>query len=240
MPPLRTIRRDLDTTTSWRDPLRLGAVALLAAIAIGLSLWQAPTTAMGFGFAAGIAATTAGLWAAALGLMRVTRRHFPRRARYAVRQGVANLFRPRNQTLAVTLALGFGVFLISLLYVVQHTLLDRFRVDAADDRPNLVMFDIQRDQKDGVRAVLEAAGLPILQETPIVPARIHALNDRTVDEILATPGAFRYGRWALRREYRHTYRDTLVRSEELIAGSWWDPDPARDRPTVGRRSLRGS
>jgi putative ABC transport system permease protein len=30
--------------------------------------------------------------------------------------------------------------------------------------------------------------------------------------------------WALRREYRSTYRDTLVASERLIAGRWWIMD----------------
>ncbi len=28
--------------------------------------------------------------------------------------------------------------------------------------------------------------------------------------------------WAFRREYRSTYRDTLVSSERLVAGKWWD------------------
>jgi putative ABC transport system permease protein len=29
------------------------------------------------------------------------------------------------------------------------------------------------------------------------------------------------GNWAVRREYRSTYRDTLVASERLVAGRWW-------------------
>ncbi len=221
VPPLRTIRRDLEPESGRRDPLRLVVAAGLVALVVGVSLWQAPNRAIGLGFAAGIGVTILGLWLAAFGLIRGMRRFFPHRARYAFRQGVANLFRPRNQTLAVTLALGFGVFLISLLYVVQHTLLDRFRIDARTDRPNLVLFDIQTDQRAGVRAVLEEHGLPVIQETPIVPARIHALNDRTVEEILTTPGAWQYERWALRREYRHTYRDTVVSSETVTAGEWW-------------------
>ena len=221
VPPLRTIRRDLEPEAGRRDPLRLVVAAGLAALTVALSLWQAPTRATGLGFAAAIGITILGLWLAALGLIHGVRRFFPHGARYAFRQGVANLFRPRNQTLAVTLALGFGVFLISLLYVVQHTLLDQFRLDARADRPNLVLFDIQTDQRAGVRAVLEEHGLPVVQETPIVPARIHALNDRTVEEILTTPGAWQYERWALRREYRHTYRDTVVASEVVTAGAWW-------------------
>jgi putative ABC transport system permease protein len=236
VPPLRTIRRDLEPGGGRRDPLRLAVAGALVALVLALCLWQAPEPEIGLGFAGGLAVTAFGLWLAARGLIGTTRRYFPQRASYAVRQGVANLFRPRNQTLAVTLALGFGVFLVSLLYVVQHSVLDRFRIDARPDRPNLVLFDIQNDQKAGARAVLAQHGLPILQETPIVPARLHAINDRTVEQILRTPGAYRYGRWALRREYRHTYRDTVVASEAVVAGKWWETAEQRDRDAEQRGS----
>ena len=236
VPPLRTIRRDLEPGGGRRDPLRLAVAGGLVALVLALCFWQAPEPEIGLGFAGGLALTAFGLWLAARGLIGATRRFFPQGARYAVRQGVANLFRPRNQTLAVTLALGFGVFLVSLLYVVQHSVLDRFRIDARPDRPNLVLFDIQSDQKPGVRAVLAEHGVPLLQQTPIVPARLHAINDRTVDEILRTPGAFRYERWALRREYRHTYRDTVVGSETVTAGEWWDgAAAARQRGSAADR-----
>ncbi len=221
VPPLRAIRRDTDATPRRRDPWWFAAGLALAGAVGFVSVRQAPEPAIGIGFAATIAVTTLLLTLTGLGLMGATRRFFPNRAAYVVRQGVANLFRPRNQTLAVTLALGFGVFLIATLYVVQHTLLRQFRLDARPDRPNLVLFDIQRDQLDGVRALLADRGLPVLQQTAIVPARIHALNGRTVDEILNTPGAYRYERWALRREYRHTYRDTVVASEQVVEGTWF-------------------
>jgi len=237
VPPLRAIRRDLEPGAGRRDPLRLAVTAGLVALTIGLSLWQAPEPRVGLGFAVGIGLTLLFLWLAALALIRGVRRFFPQGARYAVRQGVANLFRPRNQTLAVTLALGFGVFLISLLYVVQHTLLDQFRIDARADRPNLVLFDIQTDQRNGVREILRDHGFPVLQETPIVPGRIYAINDSTVDQILAAPGAYRRERWALRREYRNTYRDTVVGSEEVTAGAWWGTEGPRGS---GAETQRGS
>ncbi|MCH7874750.1 MAG: ABC transporter permease [Gemmatimonadetes bacterium] len=222
VPPLRALRRDFDPTSRRRDPWRLAALAAVMGSVIGLSLWQAPQPAIGFGFAGAIAVTAFALWATAALLMRATRRYFPGRARYVIRQGISNLFRPRNQTVAVTLALGFGMFLIAMLYVVQRNIVDQFAVSSRPDRPNLVMFDIQLDQRDGVTHLLEEHGLPRFQMTPIVPSRIAALNGRTVNEILDNPGAYRYERWALRRQYRHTYRDTLVGSEKLIAGEWWE------------------
>lgn len=221
VPPLRTLRRDTEPgRTAWTSRLLvLGALGLSI---VGLSVWQAPRRDMGLAFALAIAVTVAVLWLTAVLLTYATRRFFPARARYVVRQGVANLFRPRNQTVAVTLALGFGVFLVGTLYVVQRNLVDQLSLDQSPNRPNLVMFDVQADQRDGVVSLLEEHDLPVLQTTPIITARIAALNGRSVDSLLADTGGWRRNRWALRREYRNTYRDTVVTSEVITAGRWWD------------------
>jgi putative ABC transport system permease protein len=233
VPPLRALRREVDEARPARDPWRLVVGGAIAAGVLFTCLRQSPTPAVGVGVAAAATLGTLLLAATAWALMRATRRFFPHRAPYVTRQGIANLFRPRNQTLSVTLALGFGVFLLGTVYVVQRTLLAQFRVDARPDRPNLVLFDIQTDQRDGVRALLAGGGVPVLQETPIVPSRLHAINGRTVDQILNSPGAHRYERWALRREYRHTYRDTVVATEEVVAGKWFGEGAAGQE---GRRA----
>ena len=90
---------------------------------------------------------------------------------YVVRQGVANLYRPANQTRSVILSLGFGAFLITTLYLVQSNLLRRFEFNAAASEANLVFFDIQDDQASGVDSMVRANG-KILQTAPIVTMRI--------------------------------------------------------------------
>lgn len=219
--PLRALRRDFERPQRRRDPWRVYTFGAIAVAVLGLSLWQAPDPAIGLGFAATVAATAAGLGLTAWALTRLARRFFPRRARYPFRQGVANLFRPHNQTAAVTLAIGFGVFLVATLYVVQRNLLDQIVLETRPDRPNLLLFDVQPDQAEGVGEILATAGAPVLERTPIVPARLAAVGDRTVESILADPADERPPRWALLREYRHTYRDSLVGSERLIAGEWF-------------------
>ena len=219
--PLRALRRDFEAKRRRFDVPRSLTYGLLAACLVALTVWQAPDRRTGLAFAAAIATTMLVLAIAAFTLMRITRRFFPRRARYPVRQGVANLFRPHNQTLAVTLAIGFGVFLITTLYVVHRNLLDQIAVDTRADRPNLLLFDIQRDQEDGVTEILQAASAPVIRRTAIVPSRIAMLGDRTVDDILEDSAGTRPSRWALFREYRHTYRDSMVSSEGLIDGTWW-------------------
>ncbi len=236
--PLRALRRDYEKAGRRRDPWRWGAYAALVTSLLALAVWQAPKPAIGLAFALAAIVTAASLGLTAFVLMRLTRRFFPKRARFATRQGIANLFRPQNQTLAVTLAIGSGVFLIATLYVVQRNLLDQISMETRPDRPNVLLFDVQPDQEEGVASLLEERGAPVLQRTPIVPARLTRIGERRVEEILADTTGPRLARWALLREYRHTYRDTLVGSERLIEGDWFGGAPAEEgQDRVARISL---
>ncbi|HET9386377.1 MAG TPA: ABC transporter permease, partial [Gemmatimonadales bacterium] len=135
VPPLRALRRDFDGRTGGRAVGRLFVIGALLAGIVLVSVWQAPNALIGLAFAGAVLVTAGVLWAAARALMALVRRFFPARASYVIRQGVANLFRPENQTIPVTLAIGFGVFLVATLYVVQRNLLDQFALDASPDRP---------------------------------------------------------------------------------------------------------
>ena len=220
--PLFVLRRDFEAERPRRDMARLLALVALAASLVAMAVIQAGRPALGLAFAAGAAVAILALWLAALALVRGLRRFFPRRLPYVYRQGLANLYRPANQTLMVVLALGFGAFLLGTLVLVQHNLLRDLRVDRGATRPNLVFFDVQPDQQDDVRARVTAVGPLTAPVVPIVPMRIHSLEGRPVAELLAIEDdAKRPERWALRREYRSSYRDAQAASERLVAGAWW-------------------
>jgi len=201
-----------------------------------LSVSQAPVPAAGLAFAGAIGGAALALWLTARGLMAIAKRFFPQHTPYVVRQGIANLFRPHNQTLPVVLAVGFGVFLLGTLRLVQTNLLDQFAIQTGGLKPNLVVFDIQPDEAAGVRSILAPASTAPPETTPIVPGRIVAIDGRPVDSLLADTVGTRPSRWALRREYRNTYRDTLVASEQLVAGHWW-PDAPAAAPGVARIAI---
>jgi putative ABC transport system permease protein len=228
--PLRALRRAVEPPIVRRDPWRWGAWGLIALSVFGLSAAQAPSVAIGLAFALGVAVAAGVLWGAARLTTRLLKRPAPRRLPYAMRQGVANLHRPHNQTAAVVLALGFGVFLLASLDGVRSNLVGYLDFTAAERPPDVAVFDIQPDQLDGTVAIVAAHGEPIGRPTPIVPARLAAINGRPVDSLAldSTPGA--PSSWALRREYRHTYRDSLVGSESVLEGTWWTDDPAPDGP----------
>jgi putative ABC transport system permease protein len=177
---------------------------------------------------AGVAGALLLLWGAAWALVRALRR-LPRESLpYLARQGLANLYRPGNQTRTVVLALGFGVYLLATLLLTQHNLLLPLRTDGAATRANLLLWDVQEDQEPAVAAELRAQGLPVLQRAPIVPMRVAAINGEAVrawtDAELEEENGGGPDGWAVRREYRSTYRDTLLTSERLLEGDFWEPD----------------
>jgi len=230
VPPLAVLRRDVDAGPGTRPDGWTGLVWIgLVSSVIGLAALQVGNLVQGLGFAAGIAIALLILWLAALALIRGLRRRFPSRLAYPFRQGLANLYRPANQTVAVVLALGFGAFLLGALAVTQHNLLRQLQLDGGLGRPNLVLFDIQPDQAASVEGLIREAGLPLQPAVPIVPMRIRSINGQLTSDLLADSLKRRnrdgeqMETWALRREFRSTYRDTSVASETVVVGDWWQP-----------------
>jgi putative ABC transport system permease protein len=230
--PLQALRHGVDPPPRRPSWLSIGTHGLILATVTGLSISQAPRWEAGLSFAGAIVVTTVALWITARLLRGAVRRFFPHRAPYVIRQGLANLYRPQNQTMAVILAVGFGVFLLGTLHLVQRNILDQLAFDASADQPNLVVFDIQPDQVDGVREIVAAASAVPPEATPIIPARLAEINGRSIAEIVADTSGPAPRRWAMRREYRNTYRDTIADSEVLLEGQWWEEAPASPFPRI--------
>lgn len=152
-------------------------------------------------------------------VMVAARRFLPVSWSYIWRQGLSNLYRPNNQTTTLLLTFGLGVTLISSLYLSQDLLLSRLDFDEDNALPNLAFFDVQYDQNDGVNEIIRDNGLEIIQNVPIVTMRLQSINSYSVDEILADTNR-QARRWALTREYRSTYRDSLTSTETLTEGKF--------------------
>ena len=227
--PLQAIRREMDTTAlprEWNDPARLTVDALLVGSIIGIVVSRIGTVKQGLYISAAIAGAVLVLWIAATLLIAAARRSTRPSWPFELRQGIANLHRPANQTRAVTLALGFGAFLLSTVYLVQANLLSQVQATSAGSAGNLLFFDVQDDQAVPLDSLLRARQHPIVQQTPIVTMRIDAVNGRSVTALMADSSTRRAG-WALRREYRSTYRDSIVGSEALVAGTWFADSATR-------------
>lgn len=138
---------------------------------------------------------------------------------YELRQGLANLYRPNNQTTILLLTFGLGVTMISSLYLTQDMLLGQIDFGDQEDLPNLALYDIQYDQNDGVNEIISSNGHQILQNVPIVTMRIQEINGMDAEALEEDTTKNPRG-WALNREYRSTYRDSLLDTETLVSGEW--------------------
>jgi putative ABC transport system permease protein len=212
--PLLALRSpyQADSDASQRDPWRW---VLYGTIVTALTLFALGHTRQwqhGLGVIVGLATAFALLSLAGWALTRGVRRFFPGSWNYVWRQGLANLYRPHNQTLTLILALGLGTFLITTLYLLQTSLLENIETLGGDEQPNMILFDIQSDQRQAVTALVDSFGLPIIEQVPVVAMRLARIKGR--DSLLKAED------WALAREYRSTYRAYLTETETVVAGQW--------------------
>ncbi|HEU4996029.1 MAG TPA: FtsX-like permease family protein [Gemmatimonadaceae bacterium] len=238
--PLQTLRRESDADVmrrAQRDSAAMVVSFAIVASVLVIALTRAGTVERAISYAAAIAGAIGLLWIAAVLLSRAAKQFTRPAWPFVLRQGVANLYRPGNQTRAVILSLGFGVFLMSTLYQVQRNLLNQLDLKLEQSRANVVFFDVQEDQAQAVDSLIRAAGHRVVQEAPIVPMRIAAINGRSVSQIMAdADNAAKAARargerltgarrgpssWALRREFRSTFRGEQMPSEKLVSGKWF-------------------
>lgn len=217
--PLRTLRSSYEADLSNRDPFRWLVYLLVLGFIVGFAYLQTKNFMLAVGFTGGLAVAFGILTLLGLGLIWLVRKFFPASWSYVWRQSLANLYRPNNQTLILVTSIGLGAFLIATLYLTQGLLLGRVELSASGKQPNMVLFDIQNAQIAGIRSLVTQQKLPILQEVPVVTMRLNDINGTTSavrknakDTTAKTPS------WAFTREYRVTYRDTLISSEKLVSG----------------------
>ncbi|MEP4077992.1 ABC transporter permease [Haloferula sp.] len=190
----------------------LPVYGLLAGLLVMVAYGNDPNWKRALAMVGGMAVAFLALVGVARGLMTVTRRVVGSRWPYLLRQGISNLHRPGNQTLLFLLSLGLGTFLLVTILSAGRLLNDRLDLQQSESSPNLYLIDVQPDQVAGVKGVVEADGLPMLESAPMVTMRIKSIRGVEVGEAKGVP------RWVARREFRSTYRSELNFTETLVAG----------------------
>ena len=215
--PLLALRISIEQSRSSRDLLKWIVYTLILLFITLFTWWQmrnlpkAIVFTLSIAFAFAILAATGGL------LKWMLRRFFPDRWSFLWRQGLANLHRPNNQTLILICTIGLGAVFISTLYFVQGILINRVSMTGSGAQPNMVLFDIQTDQKQPVADLARQFQLPIVQQVPIVTMRIEEVNGKNAEEVKKDTTS-RVPRRLFDNELRVTYRDTLTSTEKLTKG----------------------
>lgn len=147
------------------------------------------------------------------------RKFFPKRFPYVWRQGLANLFRPRNQTLVLLISIGLGTAMVSTLWFIQDLLVSRVQIAADEAKANMLLFDIQPSQIEEIKQKTLVAGYPIIDEVPIVTVQLTGIKGVSAEELITDTADLSESR-AVNREIRATYREVLSSSDKVVSGEW--------------------
>jgi putative ABC transport system permease protein len=218
--PLRAIRASVEPPRPpLRDPLVWLTGALLFAFLLGFMLIQSRRPEIALAFVGGLLVVLA-LLAGLAWLLRAALRRLPAgNSPYALRMALSNLYRPGNRTLLLVVTLGMGVVLINTLLLVRDGLLGQVDVQSAGDAANVILLDVQTDQRDAVAALLSRRGQPPRDVLPVVTMRVQAIKGRSLREWKATPDS-PVSDWIYTWEFRNTYRDHVLDNAEVVAGAF--------------------
>lgn len=203
---------------------RLDWAGLTTLTLLGLSLWmfasrQLDSPRLAAMYLGGLGGVVALLALTGLALRWMCRRWIQPRWSYPTRLAVSALYRPQNQTALLVITLGLGMFMINTVDVLEHHVIEDVEV-LERDRPNIAMIDIQPDQREELIDMLNRYAPASSYLEPMITMRLAAINGVDVRELERQPGHRRED-WALKREFRATYREDIKPEiEKVIAGSW--------------------
>ena len=236
--PLRVLRRHVDVpplgVRGWVARAAGAAAIALAVLLLAVVETRSRGVALFFTLAVGAALAALALLARATVVLASVA---GRRIRsYHLRQGIANLHRPGNQTTWALVSIGLGVLLIATIVIIEASLQKVMAIENRDDIPNLFVIDVQPHQVGGVESILRDAGALDVRLAPMISARIARLGGRAIDRReVARDAAARTWQDKMRtREYFLSYREELIDSETVTEGHFWSGRPEQQEVSISR------
>jgi putative ABC transport system permease protein len=226
--PVLVLRRTVESGNNggWRGWLRERKLQIVSIVVIlaglgGIAAGLADSVLVGKWFAiclAGVLAVLLGLSAAALRGLRAflsrTRLHL----HSALRHGLANLYRPGNQSAAVLAALGAGVMLILSVFLMQRSIVASLHADVKPETPNVFLIDMSTDELPGIRALLQKQKGVIagLETIPVVAGRVESIGGTPVDQLTLKNYPKR-----LLRSANLSWSGKAPEGTKVAEGKWW-------------------
>ena len=219
--PLLLLRQGASVPRQGFDWIRIGVMVSVGAALVLVASWQAASLEVGLYVVGGFTLVAFALYLIGRGLILAiqplqTTSWFP------LRHAVLNLSRPGNQTRVILLAVGLGSFFIIGVQALQTNLLSNFALELRDDAPDMFLIDVQEDQVEGMRDLLETGAGVAPELIPVLRARVTGVDGQQVqfDDVRSARRA------GLGREYTVTYRSHLEENERVIDGEFWDDQPS--------------
>ena len=205
----------------WARRLQLGIAAAVVAVLGGIAWGLSESAKIGAWFALLFTAALVVLLAMAAVALRAVRWLLDRvrlRLPSSLRHGLANLYRPGNQSAPVLAALGTGVMLILAVYLMQAALLRDLHETASPKLPNVFLVDVSSEEVAGVKQFFaHRPGITqMLNLMPVVTGRFISINGEPVEQL--------HGEHFPRRYLENaelSWADTPPEGDAVKQGKWW-------------------
>lgn len=227
VPPARVLRHEAEPLPQNR--IASASAALVLAAGVFASGWaQSGRAVWAASFTGGALVLLGLLWLGARALSGLSARIPRERLPAVLVHGVAALARPGAGVLGAVVALGLGSLVVVAMSLVEARLSSRLANALPSNAPSAFFIDVQPDQWPQIDARLGALGASSIRGVPVATARLSSIDgiavkrasDRTSEESEGRE------RWALTREQRITWSQTLAEDNEIVAGTLWN-DPSR-------------
>ena len=201
--------------------LQWASIAVIVAGLAGIATALSDSWLIGKWFAAGLVTiliVILGLSAVTLRGLRAflskTRLHLPS----ALRHGLANLYRPGNQSSAVLAALGTGVMLILAVYLMQSAVVREMHSEVAPNTPNVFLVDIAPEEIAGVKFLMaKQPGVKgPLDTIPVISSRMVSIDGVGVEDLKVK----NYPKRML-RSVSLTWDDGMPQGTKILEGKWF-------------------
>ena len=243
--PSLVLRRMVESGdgTGWigwlkEHKLQLGSIVVILAGLGGIAAALADSALVGKWFAICLAGLLVFILGLSAGTLRALRAFLSRTRLHlhsALRHGLANLYRPGNQSAAVLAALGTGVMLILSVFLMQRSIVNALHEDVKPETPNLFFVDMSTQELPGIRAELKKQPGVIgdLEAIPIVSARLESIDGTPVDQLKVKNYPQR-----MLRNATLSWADTAPEGTKVAEGKWWIGAGGADLAVVDRVAKR--
>ncbi|MEN7551327.1 FtsX-like permease family protein [Rapidithrix thailandica] len=204
-------------TNSWQVKIRnFFLIALILLCMVGIAIRHANDPELGLLFFGGVMACILFLWCLAI-LLLVGASLLAKRLKFEWKQAFSNLHRPNNQTVVLVVIIGMCAFLVGTMSLVKSSLLRQVQIAGKHNRVNLVLVDVQPDQKEAVLRQVANYQLNTREVIPVINTRIKSIQNLSIDAYSDSTGV---PNWALYIDYPVTYRSELSEGEVIVSGEF--------------------
>jgi putative ABC transport system permease protein len=219
VPAVRVIRRE----SGAPKPSAVAAYATGLVALSALLVWQAGDLKLGLIVVGGFAVAVAAFFVVAWTFLRLitARRVIARLPSSMMRYGLASLRRHSRGNAVQIASLALGLTAVLLLTFTRNELVDAWRRSAPPDAPNRFLIGVQPEQLEPLQAFFSAHNVAVPDLYPMVRARLIAVNGSPVSQ--ADYSEERAKR-LVEREFNLSYMKDLPGHNQVVAGTWFQPD----------------